>query len=77
MTSKLFDEELLDTISKNIKECGFKYVTLDLQGYRVGSFNETIMKNSDEKVNKNLRRIKLVNKEKKLKLYWKGLKIIK
>ncbi|MDR3594696.1 ATP-dependent sacrificial sulfur transferase LarE [Clostridium sp.] len=46
--SKLFDEELLDTIAKNIKECGFKYVTLDLQGYRVGSFNETIMKNSDE-----------------------------
>ncbi|GIM28346.1 adenine nucleotide alpha hydrolase [Clostridium polyendosporum] len=46
--SKLFDEELLDTIAKNIKECGFKYVTLDLQGYRVGSFNETIMKNLDE-----------------------------
>jgi uncharacterized protein len=46
--SKLFDEELLDTIDKNIKECGFKYVTLDLQGYRVGSFNETIMKNLDE-----------------------------
>jgi len=47
--SKLFDEELLDTISQKIKECGFKYVTLDLQGYRVGSFNETIMKNLDEK----------------------------
>jgi len=46
--SKLFNEELLDTISKKIKECGFRYVTLDLQGYRVGSFNETIMKNSDE-----------------------------
>lgn len=46
--SKLFNEKLLDTIATNIKECGFKYVTLDLQGYRVGSFNETIMKNSDE-----------------------------
>jgi len=46
--SKLFNEELLDTIAQNIKDCGFKYVTLDLQGYRVGSFNETIMKNSDE-----------------------------
>ena len=43
--SKLFDEELLDTISSKIKECGFKYVTLDLQGYRVGSFNETIAPN--------------------------------
>ncbi|MCB2358558.1 ATP-dependent sacrificial sulfur transferase LarE [Clostridium estertheticum] len=47
--SKLFDEALLDTIAKKIKECGFKYVTLDMQGYRVGSFNETIMKNLDEK----------------------------
>lgn len=40
--SKLFNEELLDNISNNIKKCGFKYVSLDLQGYRVGSFNETI-----------------------------------
>lgn len=46
--SKLFNEVLLDEISKNIKECGFKYVSLDLQGYRVGSFNETITKNSNE-----------------------------
>lgn len=46
--SKLFDEELLDTIASKIKECGFKYVTLDLQGYRVGSFNETITKNVTE-----------------------------
>jgi uncharacterized protein len=43
--SKLFDEELLDLIASKIKECGFKYVTLDLQGYRVGSFNETMAKN--------------------------------
>ncbi len=42
---KLFNEELLDTISSKIKECGFKYVTLDLQGYRVGSFNETMVEN--------------------------------
>jgi len=42
--SKLFNEELLDTIAAKIKEYGFKYVTLDLQGYRVGSFNETITK---------------------------------
>ena len=47
--SKLFDEELLDTIAKKIKEFGFRYVTLDMQGYRVGSFNETIIKNSDKK----------------------------
>lgn len=45
--SKLFDEELLDTIAAKIKECGFKYVTLDLQGYRVGSFNETIKEKNE------------------------------
>lgn len=25
------------------KEFGFKYVTLDLEGYKVGSFNEEIL----------------------------------
>jgi len=39
---KLFNEKILDEISKNIKEFGFKYVTLDIEGYRMGSFNETI-----------------------------------
>ncbi|MBP2649479.1 MAG: hypothetical protein H6Q74_304 [Firmicutes bacterium] len=40
--SKLFNEELLEEIAGKLKEFGFKYVTLDLQGYRVGSFNETL-----------------------------------
>jgi uncharacterized protein len=39
--SKLFNEELLEEISAKLKEFGFTYVTLDLEGYRVGSFNET------------------------------------
>lgn len=39
---KLFDEQILDEISAKLKECGFSYVTLDLEGYRVGSFNETM-----------------------------------
>ena len=39
---KLFNEELLEEISEQLKKFGFKYVTLDLEGYRVGSFNETI-----------------------------------
>ncbi|WP_378956309.1 ATP-dependent sacrificial sulfur transferase LarE [Pelosinus sp. sgz500959] len=42
--SKLFNEELLEEISDKFKEFGFQYVTLDLEGYRVGSFNETIEK---------------------------------
>jgi len=39
---RLFDEKIFDEISSKFKEFGFKYVTLDLQGYRVGSFNETM-----------------------------------
>ncbi|SKC84178.1 ATP-dependent sacrificial sulfur transferase LarE [Maledivibacter halophilus] len=41
---KLFDEKLMDNISKSLKELGFKYVSLDMEGYRTGSFNETIEK---------------------------------
>ncbi|KPU27272.1 potassium ABC transporter ATPase [Caloranaerobacter sp. TR13] len=41
--SKLFNEEILDEISKEFKKIGFKYITLDLEGYRTGSFNETIL----------------------------------
>ncbi|MBN2539007.1 MAG: TIGR00268 family protein, partial [Deltaproteobacteria bacterium] len=37
---RLFDTELLDRIAEDIKDFGFTYVTLDLQGYRMGSLNE-------------------------------------
>ncbi|SKA92512.1 uncharacterized protein SAMN05443428_11269 [Caloramator quimbayensis] len=37
-----FDENLLDDIVKNLKSFGFKYVCLDIEGYRTGSLNETI-----------------------------------
>ncbi len=33
-----------DKIIQLIKTCGFKYVALDLQGYRTGSMNETLKK---------------------------------
>ncbi|WP_432663563.1 ATP-dependent sacrificial sulfur transferase LarE [Wukongibacter baidiensis] len=39
---KLFEEKILDEISCKLKEFGFSYVTMDLEGYRVGSFNETM-----------------------------------
>lgn len=39
---KLFNEELLDSISAKLKEYGFKYVSLDMEGYRVGSLNQSI-----------------------------------
>ena len=39
---KLVTEPLATEISKTLKSFGFKFVTLDLQGYRMGSFNEFI-----------------------------------
>lgn len=39
---RLFNEEIIENISSKFKEIGFKYITLDLQGYRVGSFNEVM-----------------------------------
>jgi uncharacterized protein len=40
--SNLLDEKLLDEISVKFKEFGFKYVTLDLDGYIMGSFKDTV-----------------------------------
>lgn len=37
--------EKVDLVVEELKACGFTYVTLDLQGYRTGSMNETL---SDE-----------------------------
>ena len=34
-----FDEELLDHISKGLRELGFVHVALDMSGYRSGSMN--------------------------------------
>jgi len=38
--SKFFDLNLIKEISNKIKELGFKFVTLDLSGYRMGSMNQ-------------------------------------
>ncbi|MFZ3373161.1 MAG: ATP-dependent sacrificial sulfur transferase LarE [Desulfitobacteriaceae bacterium] len=40
---KFFDEELMDKVQAELKEIGFTYIALDLEGYRVGSMNETII----------------------------------
>ncbi|SEO48667.1 ATP-dependent sacrificial sulfur transferase LarE [Propionispora vibrioides] len=39
---KLFDVPLLDRIAGQLKEYGFRYVSLDLEGYRMGSLNEQL-----------------------------------
>ncbi|MGB9812026.1 MAG: ATP-dependent sacrificial sulfur transferase LarE [Thermovenabulum sp.] len=36
---KFFDKELREKVVKIFKEIGFKYVSLDLEGYRMGSMN--------------------------------------
>lgn len=39
---KFFDADLMDSIYAKLKEIGFRYVALDLKGYRTGSMNEAI-----------------------------------
>lgn len=39
---KLFHRELLNQIDTKFKNIGFTYVTLDMKGYEVGSFNKTL-----------------------------------
>ena len=41
---KLLKADLRETIYTKVKQAGFIYVSLDLQGYRTGSMNETIGK---------------------------------
>lgn len=38
--AKLIEEPLCTEISTTLKSFGFKYVSIDIQGYRMGSFNE-------------------------------------
>lgn len=38
-----FDEKFLDAITEKLQSLGFKYVTLDLQGYRTGSMNSNTL----------------------------------
>ena len=53
---KLASEDIRTEIYDRFKEIGFRYVTLDLRGYRVGSMNDVLVKTeetaSDERVGK-------------------------
>ncbi len=42
--TKLFDENLLDQISKQLKLYGYQYVCMELEGYITGSLNRVIEK---------------------------------
>ena len=39
---RLLDEGLREQVVRFLKEAGFIYVTLDLQGYRTGAMNESL-----------------------------------
>lgn len=39
---KLIQPDIRETVYTKLKEYGFDYVTMDLQGYRTGSMNETL-----------------------------------
>lgn len=42
---RLLDPVVRETVSKGIKEAGYRFVTVDLQGYRMGSLNEVLKPN--------------------------------
>jgi uncharacterized protein len=48
---KALSLEMFDRISSSLKKLGFKYVTLDMQGYRQGSMNEVLSEAGKAKVN--------------------------
>ena len=37
--SKFYDDEIINKVNLKFKEIGFKYVTVDLNGYKMGSMN--------------------------------------
>jgi uncharacterized protein len=40
--SKIMENDIREKVYRELKSYGFTYVTLDLQGYRTGSMNETL-----------------------------------
>jgi uncharacterized protein len=47
---KFFDIKIMDKVANELKSIGFKYVTLDLLGYRTGSMNE-ILSETEKNIN--------------------------
>lgn len=43
-----FNTEVMDTLTEELKKLGFKFVTLDLEGYRTGSMLITVKTEKDE-----------------------------
>jgi len=47
---RLLDEAVGDQVTAALTGCGFQYVTLDLRGYRMGSFNIPVLKPGSDAV---------------------------
>jgi uncharacterized protein len=39
---RAFDAEISDQLVRELRAVGYQYVTIDLQGYRMGSLNEGV-----------------------------------
>ena|SRR5260221_563614 len=46
---RFLDDELRETVTDALKEIGYAYVTLDLQGYRRGGANEVLAKQANQR----------------------------
>jgi uncharacterized protein len=46
----LFNVQIMDKIAEELKQLGFKFVTMDLEGYRTGSMTATIKASGDQKL---------------------------
>lgn len=42
--SKIIEKNIKDEVSRLLKEIGYKFIVLDLEGYRTGSLNEALQK---------------------------------
>lgn len=49
-----FDTAVMDAVAARFREIGFSYITLDLQGYRRGSLNETLNLKTKQKARMNV-----------------------
>lgn len=45
---RVLRREVVDELALRFRELGFKYVTLDLHGYRMGAMNESVASTSDD-----------------------------
>ena len=48
--TKITDKTVREKITNKFKEIGYTYVTLDLEGYRTGSMNETLSKDMKSRI---------------------------